>query len=104
MRAAVLGGRPQMASEAKDALFTAGTTDATWTDALVEVCTRSLTGIGSGSRRELFTIIVHLDSEGSRFHHGPALPPALAEQLGCDGQIQPLWTTEGHPPRSVERR
>jgi hypothetical protein len=45
----------------------------------------------------LFTIIVHLDSEGGWVHHGPALPAGLLEQVGCDGRIQALWSRHGLP-------
>ena len=56
----------QALSEAKDALFAAGNVDATWLEALVEVATRSLVGVGSPSRRDLFRVIVHLDASVGR--------------------------------------
>ncbi|MCU1503166.1 MAG: hypothetical protein JWM12_2520 [Ilumatobacteraceae bacterium] len=94
----------QALSEAKDGLFRAGNTDVTWLDALVEVCKRSLGSVGSPSRRDLFTIIVHLDTDGAWVHHGPAVPPALLDRLTCDATIQPLWTTEGLPVNLGRRR
>jgi Domain of unknown function (DUF222) len=83
--------------EAKDMLFRAGNTNATWLEALIEVCRRSLDTVGSVSRREVFKIIVHLDQQGSWVHHGPPLPNGLLEQVTCDGTIQPLWTSAGLP-------
>jgi hypothetical protein len=84
-------------AEAKDALFRAGNTDATWLDALVELSRRSLDAIGSVSRREMYKVIVHLDTDGAWVHDGPAVPPSLLEHLICDGIIQPLWSTAGRP-------
>ncbi len=83
--------------EAKDALFRAGNVDVTWLDALVEVCTRSLTTITSLSRKDLYKIVIHLDSEGGWVHNGPILPAALVDRICCDGTIQPLWDTQGRP-------
>jgi hypothetical protein len=84
-------------TEAKDALFDAGTTDVTWLDALVEVCQRSLGTITTPSRQDLYRTIVHLDSEGAWIHNGPALPPELLSQITCCGMIQPQWSTKGIP-------
>lgn len=82
-------------------MFRAGHTDATWLDALVEVSQRSLGALVSVSRRQLYNVIVHLDTHGSWIHHGPAVPPSLMERLTCDGVIQPLWSTEGRPINRV---
>ena len=69
--------------EAKDALFRAGHTEATWLDALVELCQRSLHTLDVCSRRDLFRVYIHLDSEGGWVHKGPALPPALLVAIMC---------------------
>jgi hypothetical protein len=84
-------------AEAKDALFADGDTDATWMDALVEVCRRSLAGVQSPSRRDLFSVVIHVDSEGAWIHNGPAIPAALLEQITCDGDVRPLWSSAGLP-------
>ena len=84
-------------TEAKDALFQAGDTDATWLDALLEICSRSTATITSVSRRDNYKIIIHLDTEGAWLHQGPTLPPALFERICCDAQVQPLWSTNGYP-------
>ncbi|MEO5899249.1 MAG: HNH endonuclease [Ilumatobacteraceae bacterium] len=87
----------QSLAEAKDALFADGHTAVTWMDALVEVCRRSLAGVASPSRRDLYSVVVHLDSEGAWIHNGPPLPSALLEQITCDGSVRPLWSTAGLP-------
>jgi len=78
-------------------LFRAGHKQASWLDALVEVCTRSLHTLDARSRRDLFRVYVHLDTEGGWVHKGPALPPALLNSIMCDGVVQPVWTTGGLP-------
>ena len=90
--------------EAKDALFRAGNTAATWLDALTEVARRSLAAVGSIARRDLYKVIVHLDREGGWLHKGPHLPTSLLQRLLCDGVIQPLWTSEGLPINLGRRR
>ena len=83
--------------EAKDALFRAGDTDATWLDALLEICHRSTGAISSATRRDNYKVIIHVDTEGAWVHRGPVLPPTLFERICCDGQVQPLWSTNGSP-------
>lgn len=83
--------------EAKDALFRAGNLHATSLDALVEVCTRSLGALISQSRRDLYRIYMHLDTEGAWMHKGGPVPPALLATFMCDGQVRPVWTTGGLP-------
>ena len=83
--------------EAKDALFRAGDTDATWLDALLEICSRSIGTITSVSRRDTYKVIFHVDTEGAWVHQGPVLPPALLERICCNSQTQPLWSTNGLP-------
>lgn len=83
--------------EAKDALFRAGNTRATWLEAFVEVCARSLGTLTSTSRRDLFRTYMHLDTEGAWMHRGGHVPPALLATFMCDGQVRPVWTTAGLP-------
>lgn len=90
--------------EAHDALFRSGHTDVTWLDALVEVCTRSLGAVTSASRRDLFRIVIHVDTESAWLHNGPALPPTVLDLVLCDGVVQPVWTTGGLPVNVGRRR
>ena len=83
--------------EAKDALFRAGNLRATWLDALVDVCARSLRTLTSQSRRDLYRTYIHLDTEGAWMHKGGPVPPALLATFMCDGQVRPVWTTGGLP-------
>ena len=90
--------------EARDSLFRAGNTDATWLEALVAVCGRSLGAVSSPSRRDLFRIVIHVDTEGAWVHKGPALPPTVMDLVLCDGVVQPVWTTGGLPINVGRRR
>jgi hypothetical protein len=82
--------------EAKDRLFRAGNTDATWADALIDIAERALAAT-TPSRQDRYRTYVHLDTEGAWLTNGPALPKALLDKLLCDGQLQPVWTKDGHP-------
>lgn len=87
----------QALREAKDALFTGGDTKATLADAMAEIANRSLTGV-SGPRRANYKVMVHLDTSG----HGwlgkkGALPQHLVEKLTCNGEVTPVWETDGAP-------
>ncbi|MEA5053538.1 MAG: DUF222 domain-containing protein [Propionicimonas sp.] len=87
----------QAIREAKDALFTAGSQDATLADGLVEVASRSLAAIGTPSRRARYRVLVHLDTDARAWlHKKGALPSHLAEQYTCDGTVVPVWHTNGH--------
>lgn len=84
--------------ETKDALFTAGQTEATLADGLVEVANRSLAAVESAGRGSRYRVLVHLSTDG----HGwlgkrGALPQHLVEQFTCDGVIVPVWETDGSP-------
>ncbi len=83
--------------EAKDRLFRDGQTDATLADGMVEVANRSLGAIESSSRVDKFRIYVHLDTEGGWISRGGRLPKHMVDRLTCDGVLQPVWETEGHP-------
>lgn len=87
----------QAVREAKDALFQAGTPDVTLADGLLEVCTRSLSGIESTGRRDKYRIYVHLDTEGAWLNAGPALPATLRDKVTCDAVMVPLWEIGGKP-------
>ncbi len=87
----------QAMTEAKDALFQAGHPHVTWMDALLEVCNRSLTTVGSTSRRAKYRVYVHLDTDGAWLNQGPALPGSLLDKICCDTTIQPVWETQGVP-------
>ena len=84
-------------SEARDALFAAGTAQVTWADALVEVCARSLGAVASLSRQDSFRVYVHLDAEGGWLTGRPRLPGHLVAKLTCAGTVQPLWQRAGVP-------
>ena len=84
-------------SEARDALFGAGTPQVTWADALVEVCARSVGSVASRSRQESFRVYVHLDAEGGWLTGRPRLPGHLVAKLTCAGTVQPLWQVAGVP-------
>ena len=85
----------QAIREAKDALFHAGTVDATLADALAEIANRSLSGIEGTARAAKYRVHVHLDTRGGWLGSGGALPRHLLEQLTCDGVLRPVWETEG---------
>ncbi len=89
-------------SEARDALFAAGTPEVTWADALVQVCTRSLGSVVSRSRQESFRVYVHLDVEGGWLSGRARLPGHLVDKLTCAGTVQPVWQ-QGGVPVSVGR-
>ena len=84
--------------EAKDALFTAGQTNATLADGLIETANRSLHAITGQSRKEHYRILLHLETTG----HGwltkkGAIPEHLMREYTCDGTLQPVWETNALP-------
>ena len=88
----------QAIREAKDALFTAGNSEATLADGLVEVAHRSLATISEPSRSKRFQVLVHLDTQGqSWLHKRGALPQHVADRYACQGQLIPVWETDGKP-------
>lgn len=88
----------QAIREAKDALFTSGDTEATLADGLVDVAARSLEADTEPSRRKRYQVLIHLDTDGkSWLHMAGALPRHLVERYTCEGQIIPVWETEGKP-------
>jgi hypothetical protein len=84
--------------EARDALFRNGHKDVTNIDALVEIAKRSLHAVGSVSRRDNYTVRLHLDAHANvSTTAGWKLPAAVAERILCDARIVPVWETEGIP-------
>lgn len=88
----------QAIREAKDALFTEGNCEATLADGLVEVANRSLSALSEPSRNKRYQVLVHLDTAGqSWLHKSGALPQHLVDRYTCEGQLIPVWQTEGKP-------
>ena len=88
----------QAVREAKDALFTAGDTDATLADGLVECASRSLHQATPSSRREHYRVLVHLDADGNGWlNKRGSLPSRLMQNLTCDGTLKPVWTKDAKP-------
>lgn len=83
--------------EAKDALFQAGTKEASLADGLAEVARRSLAQVDGTARASRFRIYVHLDTDGGWIRRGGRLPSAMTDALTCDGILQPVWETNGTP-------
>ena len=74
----------------------------TWADALIVLATRSLDaagsdGSGGAARRARYRVQVHLDTDGGWLTGRPRLPQHITNQLTCDGQLTPVWETDGHP-------
>ena len=101
-------------TERRDALFaeaadsedadgdTDGTEDAqrvTWADALVDVAERSLDQVESRTRRDRFRTWVHIDvgTGAATTTDGWQIPMVLADEIGCDGVVQPVWERDGVP-------
>lgn len=87
----------QAVREAKDALFTAGQTDATLADALAEIATRSLAALTSTSRRAHYRVYVHLSTDGAWVNGAGAIPPSLAAKFACDATVQAIRDENGKP-------
>ncbi len=85
-------------SEARDLLFQHGHTDATWTDALIEIAQRSLDTIDSPQRRNRWRINVHLDTNNHATNQtGVHLPDTIRRYITCDGLFSPVTVTNGIP-------
>jgi hypothetical protein len=88
----------QAIREAKDALFKAGNAEATLADGLLDVATRSLDSVTSSSRQDRYRVLLHLDTEGQTWlHKRGALPRHIADRYTCEGELLPVWETEGKP-------
>ena len=86
-------------TERRDALFTDGNQSATWPEALVDCCTRSLDAIESPSRRDHYRTWIHIDvtAGGATTTDGWRIPLAIQQHLLCDGVVQPVWERDGVP-------
>jgi hypothetical protein len=88
----------QALREARDHAFhQSGGDRVTWVDALTTIADRSLATTDSSSRRDRYRVYLHVDTEGGWLQQGPALPPAVVEQIICDGTVHPVWFTGGRP-------
>ena len=91
-------------TERKDALFADGDENATWANALLDCCERSLDSIASRSRRDRYRTWIHLDTSGdATTTDGWRVPMALREHVLCDGVVQPVWEHDGVSFRSDDR-
>ena len=69
----------------------------TMAQAFVELASHSLAQISSTSRRDRYRAYVHLDTDGAWLTGKPRLPHHITDSLTCDGVLQPVWETDGHP-------
>ncbi|KRC84393.1 hypothetical protein ASE25_21440 [Terrabacter sp. Root85] len=71
----------------------------TWADALLVLATRSLDAAttSGAARRARYRVQVHLDTNGGWLTGRPRLPQHITNHLTCDGQLTPVWETDGHP-------
>jgi Domain of unknown function (DUF222)/HNH endonuclease len=86
-------------TERRDALFTEGNESATWAEALVDCCARSLGAVESQPRRDHYRTWIHIDvtAGGATTTDGWRLPMSLEQHLLCDGVVQPVWERDGQP-------
>lgn len=68
-----------------------------WADALTVLAGRSLDSVEVTGRRSKYRINVFLDVDGGWLGGRPRLPRHVLDGLTCDGQLVPVWTTEGVP-------
>jgi hypothetical protein len=89
--------------ESRDRLFQSGHPDIDWTDALRDVCERSLDTIVDPARRDRYRIHVHLKTDGQCCDdRGSNLPDAIRQYITCDGLLTPTFI-DGAIPISVGR-
>ncbi|TWE13368.1 HNH endonuclease signature motif containing protein [Rudaeicoccus suwonensis] len=72
----------------------------TFADALLLMAQRSLDSGAppQSSRNSRYRVYLHLDVNGhSWLGGGAAIPPTIRDRLICDGDIQPIWESEGRP-------
>ncbi len=88
----------QALTEARDGLFHDGQKDVSWTDALRNVCERSLDGVKQPSRRNRYRINYHLDVTGGAVDaRGWRLPDMIRRHVTCDGLLSPVFVESGRP-------
>jgi hypothetical protein len=68
-----------------------------WADALTVLAGRSLDSVEVNGRRSRYRVNVFLDVDGGWLGGRPRLPRHILDGLTCDGQLVPVWTTEGVP-------
>jgi hypothetical protein len=105
----------QALKEAKDALFTtqpggAESSDTgsgrvgpdatgdhpTYADALAEIAHRALATVTSTSRGSHYRVL-QLSTDGAWVNGGGPIPARLLARFLTDGQVQPVWETDGRP-------
>ena len=69
----------------------------TWADALAVLANRSLDAVAVTGRRGKYRVNVFLDTDGGWLGGRPRLPRHVVDGLTCDGQLVPVWLTEGVP-------
>lgn len=84
--------------EAHERLHRAGQTNVTWTDALVDIATRSLVDIGD-SRHNNYRVNIFLSTDGNAasLTDGTPLPDCISRHLTCDGLLSTVYTSNGVP-------
>jgi hypothetical protein len=96
----------QAIREAKDALFKAGQTNASYADGLAEVAARSLASVesagsagskGRSGRLARYRVYVHLSADGSWVGGRGGIPASLAAKFACYGIVQPVSEVNGVP-------
>jgi hypothetical protein len=86
-------------SEARDRLFRDGQRDVTWVDALVDVAEHCVEAAPI-ERRERYRVNLFVDpghTAAVTWINGIAMPDAIAKLYTCDGTINPIFVTDGHP-------
>lgn len=84
-------------AEAKDWLIREGAGTVSHADALAVIANRSLDGVTVASRRARYRVNVFLDTDGGWLLGRPRLPQHVVEGLTCDGELVPVWETDGVP-------
>jgi hypothetical protein len=96
----------QAIREAKDALFKAGQTNASYADGLAEVAAWSQASVesagsagskGRSGRLARYRVYVHLSADGSWVGGRGGIPASLAAKFACDGIVQPVSEVNGVP-------
>lgn len=97
--------------EAKDALFRAGHSNPSNSDALVELARRSLESAPTDRRQRFLPHVhIHTDTGATQLTNGVTLPPAIRDYLLCDCKLQPVWERDniafgaGRTQRSIPDR
>jgi len=84
-------------AEAKTWLIREGAGAVSHADALAVIANRSLDGVTVASRRAKYRVNVFLDTDGGWLLGRPRLPQHVVDGLTCDGQLVPVWETDGVP-------